>query len=479
MLVIPALLTIIAALIILYFTVGKIPQKGLEPSLFRIVADRGKELFSEFDQITLEAPDKLQDKKYLDQFDDKLKILSTGIVVYKGDNLIYASEFLKKPEILDEISNSSFDIRERTRSRTRDRGDMHNPIFVGNKTYNVFGKEFAFSDKTPGKAFLVIDVKPISDFAVKYFSALGYAMIVILILTNGILTYLVSRSILKPLRLLRRGTEQIKEGNLDFEVKAGSRDEIGQLCLAFEEMRKKLKESVELQLQYEENRKELISNISHDLKTPITAIKGYIEGIRDGVADTPEKFDKYVGTIYSKANNMDRLIEDLFLFSKLDLKKLPFNFEKINIKSYFEDCIEELTVDIEKRNVDIILDSSLGSEVQVIADREKLKRVIVNIAENAVKYMGKDTGSIKISLREFGDMIQVCMEDNGQGVDTAELPFIFDRFYRADPARNTSTGGSGLGLAIAKQIIEEHEGKIWAESESGKGTRIFFTLRKA
>ena len=107
-------------------------------------------------------------------------------------------------------------------------------------------------------------------------------------------------------------------------------------------MRARLKKSIKVQLQYEENRKELISNISHDLKTPITAIKGYIEGIRDGVADTPEKTNKYINTIYTKATDVDKLIDELFLYSKLDLNKFAFNFTKVNVYQYIEDCIEEL-----------------------------------------------------------------------------------------------------------------------------------------
>ncbi len=145
-----------------------------------------------------------------------------------------------------------------------------------------------------------------------FFPLLFFSLLVILVVTNSVLTYLVSRSIIRPLNRLKKAAEEIKEGNLDFSVESASRDEIGQLSNAFEEMRHQLKVSIERQLRFEENRKELISNISHDLKTPITAIKGYVEGIQDGVADTPDKMDKYVRTIYAKADSMDHMIDELF-----------------------------------------------------------------------------------------------------------------------------------------------------------------------
>jgi signal transduction histidine kinase len=297
------------------------------------------------------------------------------------------------------------------------------------------------------------------------------------VLVNGVITYLVSRSIIRPLNILKRGTEEIKQGNLEFAVKSPSRDEIGEVCGAFEEMRLKLRDSIGQQLQVEENRKELISNISHDLKTPITSIKGYVEGILDGVADSPEKMDKYIRTIYAKAVDMDRLIDDLFLFSKLDLKSLPFNFERTDIIKFFRDCSDELRLDFESRGVDFSLETELQS-VFVAVDREKLKRVIMNILDNSVKYMDKGDGKICIRLTDTGESVRIAISDNGRGIGAEELPRIFDRFYRADPSRNTSTGGSGLGLAIAKQIVEGHGGTIRAESEPGRGTSMFIMLRK-
>jgi signal transduction histidine kinase len=196
------------------------------------------------------------------------------------------------------------------------------------------------------------------------------------------------------------------------------------------------------------------------------------------VADTPEKIEKYLSIIAKKAEDMDQLIDELFLFSKLDLKKLPFVFEHVEIVKYLDECIEELKFDLEKHGIAIKWTKKIAPTF-VIADREKLKRVIMNIIGNSVKFMNKEKGEISFSVIDKSEKVVIQIADNGPGIDPEALPFIFDRFYRTDKSRSTLTGGSGLGLAIAKQIIEEHKGEIWAESEINKGTIISFTLKKA
>ena len=211
----------------------------------------------------------------------------------------------------------------------------------------------------------------------------------------------------------------------------------------------------------------------------MAAIKGYVAGIMDGVADTPEKTRKYIQTIDNKTSDIDKLIDELFLFSKLDLKKELFNFEKVEIKQYFKDSTEELKFDLMKKGIELRFYLENKEPLWVVADREKLKRIISNIVDNAVKYMDKEVRTIEITLIEGStEFVTIQIADNGQGIPKQALSLIFDRFYRADPSRNSANGGSGLGLAIAKGIIEGHGGKIWGESEEGQGTSIFFTLKK-
>ena len=301
---------------------------------------------------------------------------------------------------------------------------------------------------------------------------------IILVFTALSVGLWIYRSIAVPLVKLKKATKNIKEGNLDFVLEVEGNDEFSQLCQDFEEMRKRLKESTEEKILMDKENKELISNISHDLKTPITAVKGYVEGIMDGVADTPEKMDRYVRTIYNKTNEMDHLINELTFYSKIDTNRIPYTFSKLNVEDYFSDCAEELGLEMETRGIELVYANYVEKGVQVIADGEQIRRVIHNIVSNAIKYMEKPRGIIQLRVKDVGDFIQVEIEDNGKGIAAKDLPYIFDRFYRTDISRNSSKGGSGIGLSIVKKIMEDHGGKVWATSRLGIGTIMYFVLRK-
>ena len=301
---------------------------------------------------------------------------------------------------------------------------------------------------------------------------------IILVFTALSVGLWIYRSIAVPLVKLKKATKNIKEGNLDFVLEVEGNDEFSQLCQDFEEMRKRLKESTEEKILMDKENKELISNISHDLKTPITAVKGYVEGIMDGVADTPEKKVKYVRTIYNKTNEMDHLINELTFYSKIDTNRIPYTFSKLNVEDYFSDCAEELGLEMETRGIELVYANYVEKGVQVIADGEQIRRVIHNIVSNAIKYMEKPRGIIQLRVKDVGDFIQVEIEDNGKGIAAKDLPYIFDRFYRTDVSRNSSKGGSGIGLSIVKKIMEDHGGKVWATSRLGIGTIMYFVLRK-
>jgi signal transduction histidine kinase len=304
------------------------------------------------------------------------------------------------------------------------------------------------------------------------------AVALLLLLVAFMMLIWIYRSLITPLRKLQEAAEKIKEGNLDFSVDVSSSDEIGQFSVTFEEMRQRLKDSAEEKLRNETENRALISNIAHDLKTPITAVKGYAEGIMDGVANTPEKVDKYVRTIYSKACEMDTLINELTLYSKIDTNRIPYNFTKLNVAEYFGDCVEEIGFDLEAKGIGLSYCNYAAQDTLIIADPEQLRRVINNVIGNSIKYMNKTQNNINIRIKDVGDFIQVELEDNGRGIAQKDLPYIFDRFYRTDASRNSATGGSGIGLSIVKKIIEDHGGKIWATSKEDSGTTMYFVIRK-
>ena len=175
---------------------------------------------------------------------------------------------------------------------------------------------------------------------------------------------------------------------------------------------------------------------------------------------------------------MDKLINELTIYSKFDNNRIPYNFHRINVADYFGDCVEEVGVELESRNIRLNYSNLVSPETLIIADPEQLKRVINNIISNSVKYLDKKDGVIDIRILDEVDAIRVEIEDNGKGIAAKDLPKIFERFYRTDASRNSTQGGSGIGLSIVKKIVEDHGGYIWATSKEGEGTCMHFVIRK-
>ena len=344
----------------------------------------------------------------------------------------------------------------------------------GNEKYSPVSRwEFYFSDNSAGSITInIFDADLMKGFFISGGVTLMIAILA-LILTNGLLSWFVARSIINPLKILEKSALNIKNEDLDTPIIYKGKDEFLDVCNAFEEMRIRLKKSLLEQLKYEENRKELLSNISHDLKTPITAIKGYVEGIRDGIADSPEKIEKYMDTIYTKAVLMNDLIDRLFLFSKLDLGRIQFNFQRTDMNSFLHDTCEELRFDYPGMNIKF---HDFGSPLYAPADSIHLHRVVTNLVDNSWKYSGREKPEVTVSLKKLQDLVEIRIHDNGTGISEESLPHIFERFYRSDPARSSQSEGSGLGLSISSQIIKAHGGMMEAESSPESGTTIKFTL---
>ena len=359
------------------------------------------------------------------------------------------------------------------------RTTSENGVYLGGEAQALVKQvDFKYGADDRGSAFIITDVGNVMPEIQELAVDTVIIIMLVLFVTAACLIFWIYRAVMSPLGRMQKAANNIKNGNLDFEMPKEADNEFGQLFADFEGMRKRLKDNAEEKLRFDKENKELISNISHDLKTPVTTIKGYAEGIIDGVADTPEKLDKYVRTIYNKANEMDTLINELTLYSKIDTNRIPYNFNTILVNAYFDDCAEELSMELEAKNVEFGYFNYVEGEVKVIADAEQIKRVIHNIVNNSLKYMDKAKGIINLRVKDVGDFVQVELEDNGRGIAAKDLTNIFDRFYRADASRNSSKGGSGIGLSIVKKIVEEHGGKIWATSREGTGTTMYFVLRK-
>lgn len=284
-----------------------------------------------------------------------------------------------------------------------------------------------------------------------------------------------TKQISAPIVKLTAETEKITAGELDTEVVAEGEGEIYQLCTAVEQLRLKLKESVYTQEKYDDNRKFLISSISHDLKTPVTAIRGYIEGILDGVAASPEKKEKYLRQALAKTDLLSSMIEDLLLYSKLDMNQIPFNLSHVDLAEYLEEMMADSLIYFEREHKQLSFQAQNTQRLFVSIDLGRFRRVIQNILDNARKHILPQEGKVTIFLRETTSCAIIEIRDNGEGISKEDLPHIFDRFYRGDNARKVS-GSSGLGLAIARQIVEGLDGRIWAVSQ--QGTSIMISLKK-
>lgn len=476
LILIPVLLIAAATGAIMNYQVNSIKEDyGVNTDVVKLVANplqllnratRG--VYNEIKLASEKYPNQLENQVYLKELNDRLVTKSSFLIVRKGEEYIFCgNERLTKvvEKDLPAFGNYSTEV---------DGG-----IYIGGDySFLVKQQDFYSEDGSQGSVFVVTDVNVVMPQIKSFLVQLLTSVLLILCLTAVILVVWIYSGIVRPLNKLRRATYEIREGNLEYEIRESGDDEIGQLCSDFEEMRIRLKELIDAKLKNERDSKELLSNISHDLKTPLTAIKGYTEGIMDGVADTPEKRDRYLKTIYKKASDMHILVDELLYYTKIDADSITYNFSQIDIRDYFEDCIEEYSFDIQSQNLTLEYENHIHPGTKVIADAEQIKRVIDNIITNSIKYMSKEGGIILIQLTELNEHVKIEISDNGVGIPAKDLPHIFDRFYRADASRNSKKGGSGLGLAIAKKIIEDHGGIIWADSKEGEGTTTGFTLKK-
>ena len=307
--------------------------------------------------------------------------------------------------------------------------------------------------------------------------SLAFSIIIVLFITGLILALWIYKNVTEPMTKLEAATRKIRDGDYDFEITEEGPEELRELCRDFEDMRAKLKEAGEAKVLYDAESKELISNISHDLRTPIASIKGYVEGIIDGVADTPEKMDHYVRTIYNKANEMDHLISELTFYSKIDTNRVPYAFAPVGVRAFFDDAAEDIGMELSGQQVRFTYENTVGADERIIADAEQVRRAISNIVSNSLKYMDKEEKIMSMTVGEEGDFVQVRITDNGQGIPKQDIANVFNRFYRADTSRHAK-GGSGIGLSIVRKIMEDHGGRVYALSEEGVSTTMVLEFRK-
>ena len=282
-------------------------------------------------------------------------------------------------------------------------------------------------------------------------------------LTNLYLTRHLFRHISQPLDTLTAGVARIRDGDLDTPIAYTEPDEFKAACDAVDEMAARLKVSLEQQQAAQQQKQELIAGMSHDLKSPLTAIRAYTEGLLEGVAQDEAARQRYLQTIYAKEADMETLVNRLFAFARMDVSQYPVHAEPLALATELEAITEE------QEGVAVTVDVP---EMTVLADRELLRRIAVNLLDNSRKYGGREDVSVRITAEKTGDMAAIAFTDNGAGVQPEQLPRLFDVFYRGDAARTAPGKGSGIGLAVVKKACDEMHGTVRAENAENGGLRV-------
>lgn len=327
-------------------------------------------------------------------------------------------------------------------------GEECSIIAVSNETRNVLGSQ-----------------SYLQKYVVPYVWIFGVCAVLIVVLVNACCSRWINSLIIPPMKEIRRGMQKVKSGVLDSEISVLRRDELGEVCEEFNEMQRQLKRSKEEQMKYEAYRKGLISSISHDLRTPLTTIKGYVGGILDGIADTDEKKKKYLLAVQTRTKDLENLVNQLSSYNKMENHTFNYQKEQTDLKEFVREYLEDNEAFISEHGLDILL--SAEDNIKLVMDRGAFKRILDNLLTNSIRYREKERSRIEIRIQKKEGRIIWSVADDGPGVEENCLEKIFESFCRLDAARSHCSEGSGLGLAIVKRIVIDPQGMIYARDNAG------------
>lgn len=300
-----------------------------------------------------------------------------------------------------------------------------------------------------------------------------FVLLVTVVCSIFILTRWLSGGMRKSLDELSEGVRQIQVGNLSYRIHSRKKDELGKACDEFDEMAEYFEESVRQREQYEESRKQMLAGISHDLRTPLTSIKAYVEGLRDGIANTEEKKQKYYKALQTRTADLEALIDNLSLFSRFDRGEYHYSMEPVVLNEFLDNYFKENEMDFRENHLFLKKRSWTDVPLWISGDKKQLKRVLGNLVDNTIKYREQDETTLMVALYKKENCAYIELEDDGPGVPVEEREQIFETFYRGDEARQNPGNGSGLGLSIVREILKGHGAEIKAEAgEDGRGLKM-------
>ncbi len=289
----------------------------------------------------------------------------------------------------------------------------------------------------------------------------------------GAIAYVMARGISTPIRQMKEVADAIAKGQFDKKTSIRGEDELSELAQSLNAMADELKLKIE-RLKYLDNvRTDFVANVSHELKTPLTSIRGFVETLEDGAIDDSNNARRFLAIIKKHAQRLGNIIDDLLRLSELESGG-GIEKAELDLKGLIDEAVSGFGHALAVKQQKLLVETTRG-DFTIRGDRDRLEQVFVNLIDNAIKYT-KEGGRITVQLSQIDDSVNVTVEDNGIGIPKGDVERVFERFYRVDKAHSRELGGTGLGLSIAKHIVSAHNGKIRIESEINKGTKVFVTL---
>lgn len=460
MLIIPMILGILMVGITVFGAIKVMGGDDENQDAFFHAMDKTKKIVhkwskdNDFEQIKID----------INNFNEKHKEKNISLNIYEGKQLVYPLSYITSTPFMDTALN-----QEGPHVFLMDNVAIYKES-LGEYNIILENTNFIYHTDNDGNRYEDIILFILGLIVI-------LVILAIIILTNRFLTHFVFKRIILALDTLVYGVRQIRDGNLIYKIEYTEKDEFEGICSDFNEMAQRLLDSINVKQKDEANRKELIAGISHDLRTPLTSIKAYVEGLETGVASTPEIQKRYLDTIKNKTSDLEHIVSQLFLFSKLDVGEFPLYLEEVDIGNELFNMMVNIAEEYEKKGLTITLSQGIY-DVYVNADLVQLRNAVINVLENSVKYKNKEQGQMKVSYGTDDKYVIIKLEDNGPGVPEEALEKLFDVFYRTDPSRSNPSKGSGLGLSITAKILEQLGGTIRAENVPEGGLAIIMMLPK-
>lgn len=427
--------------------------------------------------IHTQASEGIWKNEKMNHLEKKLSGMGYHFQIKKNGNKIYSNISEEEMQTAVSVAGTALESAKTLTASYHDVSVIKHTFYHGEKIFSII----AVHNGVTGQE----TVSYLQNYILKYIAGFVLVFLALTVCVNMILSYWISKSVLIPLKKLSWGTKEIREGNLNTVIEYTKDDEFGEVCRDFDEMRAHLKESVEQRLKDEQRKKDLIIGISHDLRTPLTSISGYVDGLLEGIANTQEKRKRYLEAIRTRTKDLARLVDSLSEYNRLDSSKFRYHLEPEDLKVFISQYLAACEEEARQNNVKIQLISEEGNtgsssslnnttydsvkKYPVLIDRNEMKRVLDNLFTNTIRYRTKPYSKVTISLRriENSAVVEFVFSDDGPGVPKESLERIFESFYRVDGARSNAGEGSGIGLAVVKEIIAGHKGIVHAENRGG------------